>query len=139
MPKYSDKQIADGLKAARGMVYVAARQMGCSPDTIKARMAKSPRLAAIHEAEGEMVLDTAELKLGQAIVNGESWAIKFALSTKGKSRGYVEGAVIEHSGRNGGPIETKETGGHKSTAEEIREVERHIAELERDIALGPGG
>ncbi len=90
MPKYSEKQIADGLKAARGMVYVAARQMGCSPDTIKARLKKSPRLAAIHEAEGEMVLDTAELKLGQAIVNGESWAIKFALSTKGKGRGYVE-------------------------------------------------
>lgn len=84
------------------MVYVAARQMGCSPDTIKARLAKSKKLRAIKEAEEELVLDTSELKLKQAILNGEPWAIKFALATKGKNRGYVE--RTEHTGEGGGAI-----------------------------------
>lgn len=87
------------------MVYVAARQMGCSPDTIKARLSKSEKLRAIQASESEIILDTAELKLGQAMMNGESWAIKFLLSTKGKSRGYVERVEQEHTGKDGGPME----------------------------------
>lgn len=105
MPKYSDKQIADGLRASRGMVYVAARQMGCSGNTIKARLAKSEKLREIQAAESEIVLDSAELKLGQAMMRGEAWAIKFLLSTKGKSRGYVERVEQEITGAERGPVE----------------------------------
>lgn len=84
------------------MVYVAARQLGCSPLTMKRRIAKSAKLKEIQEAESEVVLDTAELKLGQAIMTGEAWAIKYLLSTKGKHRGYVERQEV--SGPNGGPV-----------------------------------
>ncbi len=105
--------------------------MGCSPDTIKARLAKSEKLRAIQASESEIILDSAELKLGQAMMNGESWAIKFLLSTKGKGRGYVEKVMQEHTGADGGPIEMRNA---KSLASDIREIDSHIGELDAEIA-----
>ena len=83
------------------MVYVAARQLGCSPNTIKARIAKSVKLQELLEAESGTVIDTAELKLFTAIMEGDLGAIKYMLSTRGKNRGYVEKQQVEHSGPDG--------------------------------------
>lgn len=69
--------------------------MGCSADTIKARLAKSKKLQAIKDAESEIILDTAELGLKRAILAGEPWALKYVLSTKGKVRGYVEKTEVD--------------------------------------------
>lgn len=90
MPRYTEKQIEAALRQCKGMVYVAAKQIGCSPNTIKKRVAKSERLAEVIEAETGFLLDTAELKLASAVIDGELGAIKYLLSTKGKDRGYVE-------------------------------------------------
>ena len=98
MPRYTDKQIEDALRKCKGMVYVAARQMNCSPNTLKARIAKSLRLTEIVEAESGYILDSAELKLAQAVLSGDLGAIRYLLSTKGKDRGYVERQQLEHSG-----------------------------------------
>lgn len=102
MPRYTEKQIQDALQQTKGMVYIAARQLGCSPNTIKARIAKSVKLQGLVESEAGTVIDTAELKLFQSIMDGDLGAIKYMLSTKGKDRGYVEKQQIEHSG--GGEI-----------------------------------
>lgn len=104
MPRYSDARIEEALRKCQGMVYVAAKALGCSPNTIKARLEKSERLRAIVEAESEYVDDVAEMRLAQAIFNGESWAIKYRLSTKGKARGYTEKQEVEHSGSAGGVV-----------------------------------
>ncbi len=105
MPRYTDKKIADALKASKGMVYVAARQMGCSHNTILARLEKSEKLRAVKEAESEIMLDDAELKLVDAVMAGELGAIKYLLSTKGKGRGYVERQEV--TGKNGGAVTLK--------------------------------
>lgn len=101
MPRYTDKQLGEALTDTRGMVYVAAKQLKCSPTTILKRLEKSAKLRAIKEAESELFLDTAELKLQQAVTNSEPWSIKYALSTKGKNRGYTERTEI--TGADGGP------------------------------------
>jgi hypothetical protein len=44
---------------------------------------------AKHDARGEL-LDVAEVKLWQAVQEGQHWAICFALRTLGKERGYSE-------------------------------------------------
>jgi len=44
----------------------------------------------------------AETGLYKAIREGKDWAIKYILSTKGKSRGYVERQEV--TGANGGAI-----------------------------------
>lgn len=97
MPRYTDKQIIDALQQTKGMVYVAAQRLGCSPDTIKARMAKSDKIRTVAETERGKMGDTAELKLIQAIQDGQPWAIQFYLKTQAKDRGYTERIDITHS------------------------------------------
>jgi hypothetical protein len=98
MPRYTEKQIEDALKQTKGMVYLASRQLGCSYHTIQARIAKSVKLQQIVKNESGLVVDTAELKLYQAILDGDMGAIKYMLSTRGKDRGYVEKQQVEQQG-----------------------------------------
>jgi hypothetical protein len=98
VPKYTDGQIIEALEKSRGMVYVAARLLKCSPDTILKRIKDKVAVAEVVQAQAELFVDTAELKLIESVNNGDSWAIQFALKTKGKNRGYVEKQEIDGSG-----------------------------------------
>lgn len=107
MPRYKDSEISEALKKSRGMVYVAARELGCAPHTIKARLKKSAKLRALQEDARGIFLDKGEIKLAEAVENGEPWAIKYALSTLARDRGYVEKNVTEVQGKGGGPVEIR--------------------------------
>ena len=88
--KFSNAQIIDAVKSVKGMVYLAARQLGCSPQAIYKRMAKSHLIKqAVDDSRGELI-DISEQKLRIAVMNGEPWAVAMVLKTIGKSRGYVE-------------------------------------------------
>jgi len=88
--KFSNAQIIDAVKSVNGMVYLAARQLGCSPQAIYKRMAKSHLIKqAVDDSRGELI-DISEQKLRIAVMNGEPWAVAMVLKTIGKSRGYVE-------------------------------------------------
>lgn len=95
--RYSDKQIEDALVLSRGMVYVAANALGCSPNTIKKRLSESPELQEAKDHAHEYQLDRAETKLAEAVDNGESWAIQFYLKTQGSKRGYAEKGDFRHT------------------------------------------
>ena len=72
------------------MVYLAARMLGCTPQTIYNRAKRTQSIQdAIDNSRGELV-DLAEQKFRAAIMNGEPWAVAMALKTIGKGRGYVE-------------------------------------------------
>lgn len=102
--RYTVKQVTAALVKTKGLVYLAARDLGCEPATIH-NYAK--RYAVVREtlvtARGEVV-DVAEAALYKAILAGEQWAVLFALRTQGKGRGYVERVEQEVSGRDGGAI-----------------------------------
>lgn len=85
----TDDQIIAALHAACGQVYLAAERLGCAPDTLISRVRKSPAIAAVLEASRGKLVDTAEAALYRAILEGESWAVKFALETQGQQRGYA--------------------------------------------------
>ena len=88
--RVTDKRMLDAIKKNGGAVYLAARELGCAPNTIYNRMEKVPAMKqAVEDARGEVV-DYAEQKLRLAVLNGEPWAIGMTLRTIGKSRGYVE-------------------------------------------------
>lgn len=129
MPRYRTEQIATALTECKGMVYVAARRLGCSPNTIKKRLEEVPTLREHLEAEHGLMGDTAELKLFQAIQSGEAWAIQFFLKTQGKGRGYVE--RTEHTGPGGGAIEqrTEHRGVVEVRAVDYRQSIRALAPL----------
>lgn len=97
--QYKTKDIIRALKETQGMIYLAARRMGCSPTTIYTYAKRYPTVQdAINEHRGHFV-DTCELALKRAVVDGEGWAVCFALKTLGKDRGYIEKHQLEHSGK----------------------------------------
>ena len=88
--KYKINDIIAALESVNGMIYLAARKLGCAPNTIYNRMAKSDAIrAAVEDSRGELI-DISEQKLRQAVLNGEPWAVALVLKTLGKKRGYVE-------------------------------------------------
>lgn len=88
--RYTAAQVIAALLDTKGLVFLAARQLGCDADTVRNYMKRYPSVrAAAVQQRGEMV-DLAESKLWQAIEDGEAWAITLCLKTLGKDRGYVE-------------------------------------------------
>ncbi len=100
---YKTAEIVEALKATGGMVYMAARKLGCDPSTIHVRAKTSTEIReAIDNARGDM-LDMAEHELKKAVRVGDMTAVIFTLKTIGKHRGYVE--RVEQTGANGGPVQ----------------------------------
>jgi alanine-alpha-ketoisovalerate/valine-pyruvate aminotransferase len=96
--KYKNADIIAALESVNGMIYLAARKLGCAPKTIYRRMAKSEIIReAVEDSRGELI-DISEQKLRQAVLNGEPWAVAMVLKTLGKKRGYVERVENEQSG-----------------------------------------
>ena len=98
------KQIViDALNKTKGAVYLAAKSLECSHTAIYDYIAKYPDIAELKEYYDEEVSDIAVLKLRDSVIKAEPWAIKYQLSTKGKSRGYVERQEV--TGANGGKLQ----------------------------------
>ena len=105
--KYSDAEIIKALENKRGGVYVAADELGCSYKTIHRRAKRVPAIQEVIDKYRHRRTDVAEIKLDQAILNGEPWAILFQLKTQGKSRGYVERNEI--TGKDGNDVTIRVT------------------------------
>jgi len=101
-PRYTATQVADALRSTRGMTYLAAKRLGCDPNTIMAYCRRYPTVEqAKQDARGEL-LDVAEVKLWQAVQEGQHWAICFALRMLGRTRGYTERQEL--TGDEGAPL-----------------------------------
>lgn len=102
---YSTANIIKALERTHGMIYLAAEDLGCAAITIYRRAEKVQAVQdTINSYRGKLI-DKAELKLEQAVLNGEPWAIQFTLKTIGKSRGYVERQEV--TGADAGPLTIK--------------------------------
>ena len=123
------------------MVYLAAKRLGCEAQTIYNYRDRYPAVRAEMEQQDGEVDDAAEMKLYQAIIAGEPWAVQFRLRTKGKGRGYVERVRQEVSGLDGGPIQTEHTEKHdlsKLTSDQLRELRGLLAKATTDESAGAG-
>ena len=96
--RYPTELIAQALHESCGMVYVAARRIGCSSTAIYDRMKDHQELRQIVEEYRGVMIDEAEIKLKDAVLNGEPWAIQLVLRGPGKVRGYAERAEITGGG-----------------------------------------
>jgi len=105
--RFTAAEVIEALDKHKGMVYLAADALGCSHVTVYnyAKRYKSVQ-EAIDRNRGH-VIDTAEVALYRAILDGEHWAVTFALKTIGKDRGYTERQEI--GGTGGGPVEHRIT------------------------------
>lgn len=88
--KYTVAQIEEALRQTMGAITLAAERLGASYNTVRRYVDRSPNLQKLIEHYRERRVDKAELKLEQALTNGEPWAISLVLKTLGRNRGYVE-------------------------------------------------
>ena len=102
--RFTQQQVIDAIKETRGMVYLAAKRLGCEAQTIYNYRDRYAAVRAEMEQQDGEVDDAAEMVLYKAIMAGEPWAVQFRLRTKGKGRGYVERTQQEVSGPDGGPV-----------------------------------
>jgi len=99
---YRTADIIAALEKTHGMVYLAAESLGCSAMTIYRRAAKEKKIQNTIDSHRGKLIDKAELKLEQAVMNGEPWAVTLTLKSLGKNRGYVERQEV--TGADGGAI-----------------------------------
>jgi len=97
--------VIEALKNKKGAVYLAAADLGCSHTAVYAYINKYPELQDLKKQFDEEVTDIAEINLRKAVINADPWALKYQLSTKGKSRGYVERQEI--TGADNAPLVIK--------------------------------
>lgn len=84
------KEVKRELRRAKGIVSVAATNLGISATALHRRIQRNKSLQLVKWEAREGIIDMAEAKLFKAI-NAEDWrAVKYTLSTLGKKRGYVE-------------------------------------------------
>ena len=103
--QYRTENIIKALEKTHGMIYLAAEELGCAASTIYRRADKNKKIQYVIDSHRGKLLDKAELKLEQAVLNGEPWAITLTLKSIGKSRGYVERQEV--TGADGQAITVK--------------------------------
>jgi hypothetical protein len=86
--RYTAQQVADALRACKGMITVAARQLNCDVDTVLNYCKRYAMCEKAKKGARDEILDEAELRLVSAIRRDEPWAISFYLKTVGRVRGY---------------------------------------------------
>jgi hypothetical protein len=99
--RYSAEEVAAALLRSKGLVTVAAQQLGCVPKTVRQYIDRYPTVAAALKEAREGILDMTEARLYQAANEGEQWAVTFVLKNLGKDRGYSERSELHHSGTIG--------------------------------------
>lgn len=93
--RYTAGQVIAALERTKGMVFLAAQILGCSHVTVYNYAKRYTSVQKAIDANRGEVVDAAELKLYDAILAGEHWAVAFALKTIGKHRGYVEKRALD--------------------------------------------
>ena len=98
----SKAAVEKALRKFRGGVYLAASALDVSPRSVYNYLEKYPELQELKDSFAESMVDKAEYNLHDAVEKGDPWALKYALSTKGKNRGYTERQEI--TGADGGDM-----------------------------------
>ena len=73
--RYTAQQVIEALRASKGMVSLAAKQLRCDVYTVKNYCKKFPTVEAVKQESRVEMLDEAELRLWKAIQRDESWGI----------------------------------------------------------------
>jgi len=100
--QYKADDFISVIPGTGGVISEIARQVGCEWHTAKKYIDEYATVKRVYDDECEKRLDKAESKLHEAVDEGEAWAVKYTLSTKGKARGYTQRQEI--TGDDGGPI-----------------------------------
>lgn len=105
MAQIKQDAVLEAIRGSNGIVSRVAERLGRDWNTARKYIDRWEATKALFEAEAQRVTDVAESRLIKAIDDGEQWAVKFWLTTKGKGRGFTERTEI--TGAGGGPAEIR--------------------------------
>lgn len=108
--KFSDKQIIQALRESHGLIYIAAENLGCTPQAIYKRKKKCARITICIENQRGRLVDKAHSKLEDGIDRGEQWAVTLCLKSLGKDRGFGDETKLQLTGKDDGPMELRHSG-----------------------------
>jgi hypothetical protein len=97
MAKLTKNTILTAIRGSAGIVNTVARRIDKDWHTAKRYINKWEETKQAFQAENETITDLGETELIKAMQRGEAWAIKFYLTTKGKTRGYGESINVDHT------------------------------------------
>jgi hypothetical protein len=92
--KIVKKELLFQLQNCDGVTEIA-KKFGITPRGLRKRIQENPDLQEAQAEGRERLIDTAQSKLGDAVRNGDAWAVKFVLETWGKSRGFTKMVQVE--------------------------------------------
>lgn len=95
---YRAEQFIKAMPGTGGIKTAIAKKVGCDRATVAKYIDKYVTVRRAWEQESERIGDLAEGELFKKVHGGDSWAIKYILSTRFKGRGYTQKTEIEHSG-----------------------------------------
>ena len=124
--------VIDAIRDYNGNLAAVGRKFGCTRQAVDQYVKNHPTARAACAESRETMLDNAESILYKKVLAGDTQELLFFLRTQGKSRGYTERVEQEHSGPNGGPIQTTTRYAEMSDDE----LDGRIAELESQRAAG---
>ena len=93
--RYTTTQLIEAIRGTYGIKTAVAQALGCTRQTVDNYIGRYPTVESAYEEEREKLLDLAESKFAEQIAAGEWPAIRFALATLGKQRGYSEKLDVE--------------------------------------------
>lgn len=99
MAKLDRELLIETIEAKQGIITAVAQSLNVSRRAIYDAAERWQTVKeAIHHARfdyDEGLLDEAEIKLREAVRGGESWAVRYTIDKKGKSRGYIDKYEID--------------------------------------------
>jgi hypothetical protein len=100
---YTDEAILEALRRHDGLVALAAEDVGCDPCTIYVRFKERPELREMQQTFRNALADVAEDRLRKKVKEGDWFAVRYALDTLGRDRGYVTRVETRMGGDKGAP------------------------------------
>ena len=120
--KISNEEIMTVLEKTEGNISRAAKILELNDTTLYRKAKKDPEIKEFLELLDQRLIDLAKDVLREKLETDKDLkAAIFLLETKGKDEGFHKKVVKEVSGKDGKPIEVKET-----TAETIKRADKAI-------------
>jgi hypothetical protein len=108
-PKLTERDVPRVIAMLRqcgGIKTVAAEKLNISRTTLYAFLSEHPEIQQADSEIADELLDVAEGQVVIALRSGDLQTVRWYLELKGKDRGYVR--RVEQTGKNGGPVETRQ-------------------------------
>lgn len=105
--RYTAQQFIDAMPGTGGVISALANRVGCTWHTAKKYVDEYATVHKAWEAESNRINDLAKYNLVQALQDGDLQISKWWAQVKIPE--FALKARLEHTGKDDGPIEVKET------------------------------